>query len=405
MKEDLRDFDGKRLFTERHALTQPFALSDPEYELYEEVTHYINEFLPRVTGKRRTQFALARIVFQRRLASSLGAITSSLVRRHKRFSEMLTELESLPPSERARRLEHYRLIDAVDVEQELDDETEEEQDELLDSTLVAETLERLREEVDELGRLVKIARDTLATGREAKLEALESCLKRGEFAELKDGRGKLLIFTEHRDTLDHLLTKLGEWGFTTTQIHGGMSPQERRQREYEFRNDAQVCVATEAAGEGINLQFCHLMINYDLPWNPNRLEQRMGRIHRIGQEREVHVFNFVSTNTVEGVILQRLLEKLADIKATLGDRVFDVIGELLKLNDVNLEEMLREAAYNPKDIDSYLDQIERMTPERLKEYEKATGIALAKSHVDLTHVRGDDWRSQERRLMPEYVEG
>jgi superfamily II DNA or RNA helicase len=404
MKEDLRDFEGRKLFTERHALTQPFELSAPEYELYEEVTEYINEFLPRVTGKRRTQFALARIVFQRRLASSLGAITSSLVRRHKRFAEMLAELESLPPSERAKKLEQYRLVD-VDVEQELDDETEEEQDKLLDATVVAETLERLREEVEELARLVRLARDTLATGREAKLEALEDCLTHAQFEELKDGRGKLLIFTEHRDTLEHLLNKLEGWGYTTTQIHGGMSPQERRRRQIEFQRDAQVCVATEAAGEGINLQFCHLMINYDLPWNPNRLEQRMGRIHRIGQEKDVYVFNFVSTNTVEGVILQRLLEKLADIKATLGDRVFDVIGELLKHNELNLEEMLREAAYNPKDITAYLDQIERLSAERLKEYEEATGIALARSSVDLSRVRGDDWRSQERRLMPEYVEG
>jgi superfamily II DNA or RNA helicase len=404
MKEDLRDFDGRRLFTERHAVTQPFTLTDPEYELYEEVTEYINEFLPRVTGKRRTQFALARIVFQRRLASSLGAITSSLAHRHKRFSEMLAELESLPPSERAKKLEQYRLVD-VDVEQELDDETEEQQDELLEATVVAETLDRLRDEVEELGRLVKLARDTMATGKEAKLEALESCLKRAEFAELKDGRGKLLIFTEHRDTLKHLLKKLDEWGYTTTQIHGGMSPQERRQRQIEFQRDAQVCVATEAAGEGINLQFCHLMINYDLPWNPNRLEQRMGRIHRIGQERDVYVFNFASTNTVEGQILRRLFEKLADIKKTLGDRVFDVIGELLKLNDLNLEEMLREAVYNPRDINAYLDRIERLSAERLRKYEEATGIALAKSNVDLSRVRGDDWRSQERRLMPEYVEG
>ena len=220
MKEDLRDFDGHLLFTKRHALTQPFALTDPEYELYTEVTDYINEFLPRITGKRRTQFALARIVFQRRLASSLGAITSSLVRRHKRFSDMLTELESLPPSERAKKLEQLRLVD-IDVEQDLDDETEEQQDTLLDATVVAETLERLREEVDELARLVRLAKDTLATGKEAKLEALESCLKRAEFAELKDGRGKLLIFTEHRDTLE----------LPAASLDGGATPPRRSTAE------------------------------------------------------------------------------------------------------------------------------------------------------------------------------
>ncbi|MEJ7792957.1 MAG: helicase-related protein [Gaiellaceae bacterium] len=406
MKEDMRDFEGRRLFTERHARTQPFKLVGAEYELYDEVTRYINDFLPRVTGKRKHVFALTRIVFQRRLASSLAAITSSLGRRHKRLGDMLAELDALPETERAKKLEHFRLIEvSIDDEMESDDETDEEQELLIDSAIVAETIDRLREEVDELNRLVKLARDTMAVGTEAKLDALKSCLARAEFAELKDGRGKLLIFTEHKDTLAHLVTNLEAWGYTTTTIHGGLSPQERKQRQIEFQRDAQVCVATEAAGEGINLQFCHLMINYDMPWNPMRLEQRMGRIHRIGQQHDVYVFNFAAENTIEGMIVARLLEKLQQIKETLGDRVFDVIGELLKINDVNFEDLLREAAYNPKDINEYLDEIERIDPERLKEYERATGIALAKSHVDLATVRGEDWRSQERRLMPEFVEG
>lgn len=404
MKEDLRDFEGKLLFTKRHAVTQEFKLSDPEFELYTEVTDYINEFLPKVIGKKRTSVALARIVFQRRLASSLGAITSSLERRHKRFADMLREVDALPESERGAKLQQLRLVEFADVEQDEDDQDEEQQDQLIDSTLVAETIEKLREEVDKLEELVGLARMTLAIGKEAKLEALKSCLERAEFTELKDGRGRLLIFTEHKDTLSYLIRNLEDWGYTTTRIHGGMSPQERKQRQIEFQRDAQICVATEAAGEGINLQFCHLMINYDMPWNPMRLEQRMGRIHRIGQKHDVHVFNFAATNTVEGLIVARLLWKLDEIRGTLGDRVFDVIGELLKLNDVNLEDMLREAAYNPLDIYDYLDQIERISPERLKQYEEAVGIALAKSSVDLERVRGDSWRSQERRLMPEYVE-
>jgi superfamily II DNA or RNA helicase len=405
MKEDLRDFDGKLLFTRRHAVTQSFELTPPEYELYEEVTDYINEFLPKVIGRRRTSVALARIVFQRRLASSLGAITSSLERRHKRFADMLREVEALPEAERGKKLQQFRLVDFVDAEQEEDDQDEEQQDQLIDSTLVAETIEKLQQEVEKLDELVGLARMTLAIGKEAKLDALKSCLERAEFDELKDGRGKLLIFTEHKDTLTYLIRNLKEWGYTTTQIHGGMSPQERKQRQIEFQRDAQVCIATEAAGEGINLQFCHLMINYDMPWNPMRLEQRMGRIHRIGQKHDVHVFNFAATNTVEGQIVARLMWKLEEIRETLGDRVFDVIGELLKLNEVNLEDMLREAAYNPRDIDAYLDQIQRISAERLQQYEEAVGIALAKSSVDLERVRGDGWRSEERRLMPEYVEG
>jgi superfamily II DNA or RNA helicase len=406
MKEDMRDMDGNLLFTKRHAVTQPFVLTDPELELYRQVTEYINSFLPKQAGRKRTSVALARVVLQRRLASSLGAICSSLVRRRDRFKTILGEVDGLPPSERDKVLARYRLIDldTVDAEQESDDQEEAQEDILVDSTLVAERVDQLRDEVRELERLTKLAHETRDRGEEAKLAALRQCLTLGEFAELQDGRGKLLIFTEHRDTLEYLKRNLEEWGYLATSIHGGMGARERKDRQIEFQRDKQICIATEAAGEGINLQFCHLMINYDLPWNPNRLEQRMGRIHRIGQRYDVYVFNFVAANTIEGAILERLLIKLEEIRKSLGDRVYDVIGELLKLSDVNLEDLLREAAYNPKQKDDYLDEIERIDPDRLREYEAAVGIALAKSQVDLTKVRGQDWRSEERRLMPEYVE-
>ena len=167
---------------------------------------------------------------------------------------------------------------------------------------------------------------------------------------------KLLVFTEHKDTLDYLagdgkdgrpLGKLREWGLTVTQIHGGMkigdrdTPGTRIYAEREFREYAQVLVATEAAGEGINLQFCWLMINYDIPWNPVRLEQRMGRIHRYGQEHDCLIFNFVARNTREGRVLQKLLERLREIRSELGtDQVFDVVGEVFPAN--LLEKLFRD---------------------------------------------------------------
>jgi len=169
-------------------------------------------------------------------------------------------------------------------------------------------------------------------------------------------------------------------------------------------------VATEAAGEGINLQFCRLMINYDLPWNPTRLEQRLGRIRRIGQDREVHAFNFVASDSeegqpiIEGRILHRLLEKLEQMRAVLADRVFDVIGEVLSLNDVNLPEILREVAHDPRRLDEYLDRIEKIDPARLREYENATGIALARANVDFSSFQRSNAEAEERRLMPKYVE-
>lgn len=255
--------------------------------------------------------------------------------------------------------------------------------------------------------MVKLAQETIEVGTERKLNALKECLARAEFSELKDGRGKLLIFTEHRDTLAYLKQNLTTWGYTTCEIHGGMNPIARKQAQADFRLSKQICLATDAAGEGINLQFCQLMINYDLPWNPNRLEQRMGRIHRIGQERAVYIFNFLAENTVEGRVLSKLLTKLEEIRSALGDRVFDVIGQLLRLNEIQFEEMVREATYGKAAEDEAIEQIEHLDPKRITELEEATGVALATSHIDLSRIRrtqDQDYVSEEQRLMPRYIE-
>jgi Domain of unknown function (DUF3883)/Helicase conserved C-terminal domain len=183
-----------------------------------------------------------------------------------------------------------------------------------------------------------------------------------------------------------------------------MSPQERRERQIEFQRDAQICVATEAAGEGINLQFCHLMINYDLPWNPVRLEQRMGRIHRIGQESTCYIFNFYAENTIEGKLLGRLLEKLDEMREALSGRVYDVVGELLERNGVDFERLLRESLLNPERTDSSEQEINAIDPEVYQRYQEDVGVAQATKHVDMSWVQDRDWRSEERRLMPEYVE-
>src|SRR6266849_2079446 len=250
---------------------------------------------------------------------------------------------------------------------------------LVDEYTAALELDQLKREVVVLRDLVEQARRVREQSSDSKLAALKKCLSEAQFSELKDGRGKLLIFTEHRDTLNAVRESLNKWGYSTCEIHGGMNPHERKRAQEEFRTTAQICVATEAAGEGINLQFCHLMINYDLPWNPTRLEQRLGRIHRIGQPRECHAFNFVAAQSeegqdiVEGKILTRLLEKLEQMRTVLADRVFDVIGEVLSLNDVNLPDMLREAAFDPRRLEEYLDRIAKIDPARLQQYEQATG--------------------------------
>jgi superfamily II DNA or RNA helicase len=409
LKEDLKDMEGRRLFPDRHTRTVTFRLNREEYDLYKEVTAYINEFLGHAAGRRKQSVALARTVIQRRLASSTAAICESMKRRYEKQNRFLVELEQLSTAERTRRLAQVqgRITDAEVDEDDLDDEA---RDVLADEFTTAMELDQLRTEVAALKDLTEKTKRVKEHAQDSKLAALKECLTRSEFATLKDGRGKLIIFTEHRDTLNYLRTNIEQWGYSTCEIHGGMNPHQRKEAQERSRSTCQVCVATEAAGEGINLQFCHLLINYDLPWNPTRLEQRLGRIHRIGQERDVYAFNFVASESeegqpiIEGRILQRLLVKLDQMRTVLADRVFDVIGEILSLNEINLSEMLREVAFDPRRLDEYLDQIERIDPKKLKEYEEATGIALAKSSLDFSNFQRSNVEIEERRLMPRYVE-
>jgi len=409
LKEDLRDLRGNRLFPDRHAHTMIFRLNPEEYDLYKAVTAYINQFLPQASGRKKQAVALARTVFQRRLASSTMAIHESIRRRLERLQGLLEESEQLPLAQQTRRLAQLQGR-MVDVEQDEDDLDDASRDVLVDEFTAAFELDQLRAEVAALREVLNQARRVRDHAADSKLAALRECLQKAEFHELQDGRGKLLIFTEHRDTLNYLCEKLESWKYSTCQIHGGMNPRERKRVQEDFRTSRQICVATEAAGEGINLQFCRLMINYDLPWNPTRLEQRLGRIHRIGQDRDVHAFNFVASDSeeglpvIEGRILQRLLEKLEQMRTVLADRIFDVIGEVLSLNDVNLPEMLREAAHDPRRLEEYLDRIEKIDPNRLLQYEQATGIALARANVDFSAFQRANAEAEERRLMPRYVE-
>jgi superfamily II DNA or RNA helicase len=265
LKEDLRDLNGRRLFPDRHAHTVSFCLNSDESLLYKAVTNYINEFLPQQSGQRRSSAALARTVLQRRLASSLRAIHESLKRRLQKQQDLLEELEGMTPSQRARRLAALqgRLPDAEQEEDDLDDAA---RDALVDEYTAALELDQLQREVAVLKELVEQARRVRELGNDSKLAALKQCLSEAQFSELKDGRGKLLIFTEHRDALNAVRENMVKWCYSTCEIHGGLNPHERKRAQEEFRTTAQICIATEAAGEGINLQFCHLMINYDMPW-------------------------------------------------------------------------------------------------------------------------------------------
>lgn len=392
LKEDLRDFNGTPLFPRRQVHTVKFSLSEPEKELYNAVTEYVQRHYQKALAKDKRNVTFALLILQRRLASSVRAVRQSLERRRKRLDELLQKGIILQERD---YIDEERLEDCPEAER------EQIEDDLLEKLTSAETLEELRQEIDKLDELIVLARKAERQEIETKLNELRKVMEEGH---LQANGEKLLIFTESRATLGYLKEKLKAWGYSVTTIHGGMNLDERIASEKRFWNETQVMVATEAAGEGINLQCCWLMVNYDIPWNPNRLEQRMGRVHRYGQRKEVHVYNLVAQDTLEGKVLLRLFEKLERIREQMGsDRVFDVVGDVFAGR--TLKELIVEAVTNQRSLDDILKDIELQPDEEMvQRVREATQEMLATRYVDLKGMLGEMEKAKENRLVPEYIE-
>ncbi|MGB9658897.1 MAG: DEAD/DEAH box helicase, partial [Nitrososphaerales archaeon] len=280
LKEDLRDFEGRPIFTRRFPKTIKFSLSDAEMVLYNELSSYIIEqYKKAIEFDKKRNIAFALTILQRRMASSVYALLKSLERRKEKLKKILREEEI----QEKMKFSYGYLKDFEEIE-DLEEVEKWEREEEWESITLAKNLEDLKKEIEIIEELIKKAREILESEGETKLRELKKAIKEG-FQKIKEiqGNAKILIFTEFKDTLDYLVDKIHSWGYKVNFIHGGMSIDERVKAEKIFRDETEIMVATEAAGEGINLQFCHIMINYDIPWNPTRLEQRMGRIHRYGQ--------------------------------------------------------------------------------------------------------------------------
>ncbi|MCX7918437.1 MAG: helicase-related protein [bacterium] len=393
LKEDLKNFDGTPIFPPRHVDTVKYYLSDDEKKLYNAVTEYVEQHFNKALQKEKRNVTFALTILQRRLASSIRAIRKSLERRYERLKQLY---------------EKGQIIQEIGYDEEYLEDLEEKErwkkeEELLEKFTSAETLEELKVEIDKLAELVTLAKEAEKKEIETKLTELKTVM---DVEKLQQTKTKLLIFTEARDTLEYLVEKLRKWGYTVTYIHGGMNLDQRIQAEQDFKNQqrVQIMVSTEAGGEGINLQFCSLMVNYDIPWNPNRLEQRMGRIHRYGQQHEVHIYNLVAMDTREGMILNKLFEKLARIREHLGsDRVFDVVGEVLV--GKSLKDLIVDAIANRRSMDDILKDFERIPDEEaIKKVKEASLEALATRHIDLARILGEQRFAKENKLVPEYIE-
>jgi superfamily II DNA or RNA helicase len=442
VKEGLLKFDGTPLFPPRMAYTVPFKLSQAEARLYKEVTEYVRDEFNRAdqlqNDKRTGTVGFALTILQRRLASSPEAIYQSLRRRRERLEKRLRELELMQRGAAAQPAAVAGpLLDPDDVE-DLEDapenEIQEAEEKVLDQATAASTITELKIEIETLTRLETMAAEVRRSGRDTKWLELSQVFGKvftpvgfgktldepvppygsGNIPEpVPSPRQKLVIFTEHRDTLNYLERQIGSLlgrPGSLAIIHGALGREERRKAQESFLHDPEVRVllATDAAGEGINLQRAHLMVNYDLPWNPNRLEQRFGRIHRIGQTEICYLWNLVAQETREGDVYRRLLEKLEEARQALGGQVFDVLGKL-EFEGKSLRELLIEAirqgdrpevrARLTRAIETAVDRqhLENLLEER----------ALAHDSMDasrVARVREGMERAEARRLQPNYIE-
>jgi SNF2 family DNA or RNA helicase len=413
VKEDLLKFDGTPLFPERRAYTVNYDLSPLEAKLYSAVTSYVQEEFNRadqLNSDRKTTVGFALTILQRRLASSPEAIYQSLKRRRERLESRIAE-ERL-----GKRAADY-IISAYD-DYDDDDipsaELEDAEEKIVDQASAAQTITELEAEIATLKKLERMANEVRQSGEDRKWDELSKLLQDNDNMFGRDGmREKLIIFTEHRDTLYYLADKirslLGSDEAVIT-IHGGMLRDERRKVEELFKQDKEVriLIATDAAGEGINLQRAHLMVNYDLPWNPNRIEQRFGRIHRIGQTEVCHLWNLVSRETREGMVFQRLFEKLEQEREALKGKVFDVLGKVTFENKP-LRDLLIEAIRYGNDpaVRARLNQVVDNSLNRDELRRLLDENALTEDTMDVHRVmviREDMERMEAHKLQPHFIE-
>ena len=415
VKEDLLKFDGTPLFPERRAYTVNYDLSPKESVLYHEVTSYVQEEFNRadqLSNERKNTVGFALTILQRRLASSPEAIFQSLHRRRERLENRLNE-EKL-----GKRAEDYRSTINYDSDYDDDDysseEIEREEENVADQASAARTIQELEAEIRTLKHLEKIANEVRLSGEDRKWDELSKLLQDNECMFTADGqREKLIIFTEHKDTLRYLTDKIrtlfGSDDSVVT-IHGGMLRDERRKVEEMFRQDknVRILIATDAAGEGINLQRAHLMINYDLPWNPNRLEQRFGRIHRIGQTEVCHLWNLVSQETREGMVFQCLFNKLEEERVALGGKVFDILGDMTFENKPLRELLIEAIRYgNDPKVRERLWQVVDHSMNTEKFRELISENALTEDSMDVSKVmeiKEEMERVEAHKLQPHFIE-
>lgn len=426
-KEELLRFDGTQLFPERVARTVQYQLSEEERQLYDDVTNYVQHEMERVDrfvnqdNRHKYVVGFALQLLQRRLASSPNAIYQSLKRRHERLKQQLKHYEysSNRQHEKQKFYDTNQFstisddLDDIDDDEDYEDEDAKNDQELISEiATTAETIDELNAEVKILGRLVQQAHDMLISDNDAKWLKLKEILNDEVMLEDDRTQRKLIVFTEARDTLSYLQNKIAKHirdSAAVAVIHGGVARDERHKIISRFMQDKtlKILVANDAAGEGVNLQRAYLMVNYDLPWNPNKIEQRFGRIHRIGQTKKCYLWNLVAADTREGDVYARLLQKLENVKSSLKGHVFDVLGEIFE--GTSLKQLLLDAIQhggNPDKKHQILLKVDQAAREEhiqeLLNKRKLTNDIISGEEVN--EVRMEMEIAEARRLQPHHIQ-
>ncbi len=417
LKEEMVDYQGQPIYKPRLCQTVKFELSRQERSFYDQSSDYLRWSFENNRSLNKNAAAMVVAVLQRRLASSTYAMVQSLERRRKRIMDADTA-DTVPSAERL--LEQFDTTTADDSEPtDRGTESQERVEEQALTLAKPQSGKQREKELAYLDEIIKQGEEILSAQYETKFLKLRELVDAAEFQ-----HERLLIFTEHRDTLEHLQHRFEALGYTgqIAAIHGGMDVEDRERQRIFFMPPAErrrqnlpnpdapsarIMLATDAAGEGINLQFAWLMVNFDVPWNPARLEQRMGRLHRFGQRHdEVRIFNFIADKTREGDVLATLLAKLDEARRELcTDKVFDVIGQ--QLQEVSIRDLLREALFEtaPYSAQKQLDNM--FATQRLRaavEEQRKQASSFGDVAKRLGQLNAEIEIERFNQLLPAYVQ-
>ena len=429
VKEEMVTLHGQPLYPPRLCDTISYELAQgnsSEQFLYDETTAYIRHYYNQAGVLNRQAARFAMTIFQRRLASSTWALLCSFRNRLRKLDGLIEDISTgrIPEEELLARQRHLdnrvdkgKLVDVL-AEKTADEESitgDREEHEAAEAEIlgvfIATNLCELTEERKKIEELIYLAEKVHAKNEESKFDRMSALLDAPEYRDQK-----VIIYTEHKDTLDFLVRRLERMGYADqiACVHGGLDFKQRDAAVERFRrphdrghDGARFFVGTDAAAEGINLQFCWILINYDVPWNPARLEQRMGRIHRYGQKHDkVTVINLVADKTREGRVVKILLDKLEEIRQQLGsDKVFDVVGRIFEGLPL-MQYIQRAVESDDKAGREAMELAGQLTAEQVRALEKKEESIYGRGgdvQTVLPQIQKDLAIEEKRRLLPGYV--